>query len=215
MPAVFILREPEKGQVQHDVPNLPQDRLLVRVLQYRRVALRLDRCVCGRELPPRLSSAVRAVCHASTSTIRTCLSAMRRSRHRETKTPGSDSAMSSQLPCCGGWKCHSKRSTRRRASAGAKASYSEAGLCVVGLSCTSTIFSMLWTFVLRIVLAHVDQDQKLLALLGAELHDILLYSDLLANHGSQPSNRTGGSIERLTAKTMERTIAAWRTRGRH
>src|ERR1700738_4829640 len=40
-------------------------------------------------------------CHAVTSWARICLWAMRRSRHCDARTPSSDSAMSSQLPCLG------------------------------------------------------------------------------------------------------------------
>ena len=60
-------------------------------------------------------------CHAATSSTRVCLSAMRRSRHWPDKTLSSDSAMFIQLPCFG-VKCHSNRSTNRRASAAGKAS---------------------------------------------------------------------------------------------
>ena len=60
-----------------------------------------------KSLYPSLSSVVR--------------SAMRRARHWQLSTPSSDSARFSQLPCLG-VKCHSNRSTRRRASAGSNAS---------------------------------------------------------------------------------------------
>src|SRR5712691_11317297 len=53
--------------------------------------------------------------------FRVCLSGIRRSRHWAERTPSSDSAMSSQLPCLG-VKCHSNRSARRRASGAGKAS---------------------------------------------------------------------------------------------
>src|SRR5207245_6208082 len=58
---------------------------------------------------------------ATISSMRVCLSGMRRSRHWDDRTPSSDSARSSQLPCFGVW-CHSKRSTRRLASTAGKAS---------------------------------------------------------------------------------------------
>ena len=47
--------------------------------------------------------------------MRVCWSGMRRSRHWDERTPSSDSAISSQLPCFG----HSNRSTSRLASTGA------------------------------------------------------------------------------------------------
>src|SRR5208337_3406682 len=44
---------------------------------------------------------LRLFSHAATSSVRVCLSEMRRSRHWLDKTLSSDSAMSSQLPCLG------------------------------------------------------------------------------------------------------------------
>src|ERR1700676_874641 len=45
--------------------------------------------------------ALRSCSHAAISSTRVCLSAIRRSRHWEVRTPSSDSARSSQLPCFG------------------------------------------------------------------------------------------------------------------
>src|SRR5450631_1098222 len=58
----------------------------------------------------------RSACQAATSSVRVCLSGMRRSRHCLDSTLSSDSERSSQLPCLG-VSCHSNRSTSRRASA--------------------------------------------------------------------------------------------------
>src|SRR3954452_11145392 len=44
---------------------------------------------------------LRTFSQASTCSIKVCLSAIRRSRHCEVRTPSSDSAISSQLPCLG------------------------------------------------------------------------------------------------------------------
>src|SRR5271166_6302477 len=44
---------------------------------------------------------LRLFSHAATSSVRVCLSEMRRSRHWLDKMLSSDSAMSSQLPCLG------------------------------------------------------------------------------------------------------------------
>src|SRR5439155_10173327 len=45
--------------------------------------------------------ALRSCSQAATSSMRSCLSGMRRSRHWDDRTPSSDSARSSQLPCFG------------------------------------------------------------------------------------------------------------------
>src|SRR5713226_7569885 len=45
--------------------------------------------------------ALRSNSHAATSSTRVCLSGIRRSRHWDDRTPSSDSARSSQLPCFG------------------------------------------------------------------------------------------------------------------
>jgi hypothetical protein len=45
--------------------------------------------------------ALRACSQAAISSMRVCLSGMRRSRHWDDRTPSSDSARSSQLPCFG------------------------------------------------------------------------------------------------------------------
>src|ERR1035438_5596545 len=43
----------------------------------------------------------RSCCHAAISSMRVCLSGIRRSRHCLVRTPSSDSARLSQLPCFG------------------------------------------------------------------------------------------------------------------
>src|SRR5262249_36495105 len=63
--------------------------------------------------------ALRAWSQAAISSMRVCLSGIRRSRHWDDRTPSSDSARSSQLPCC---SASSKRSTSRLASGAGKAS---------------------------------------------------------------------------------------------
>src|SRR3977135_2078339 len=45
--------------------------------------------------------ALRSSSQAAISSIKVCLSGMRRSRHWDDRTPSSDSARSSQLPCLG------------------------------------------------------------------------------------------------------------------
>src|ERR1019366_5987244 len=45
--------------------------------------------------------ALRSCSQAAISSMRVCLSGMRRSRHWDDRTPSSDSARSSQLPCFG------------------------------------------------------------------------------------------------------------------
>src|SRR2546429_9364661 len=59
--------------------------------------------------------ALRSCSQAAISSMRICLLGMRRLRHWDVRTPSSDSARLSQLPCFG-VSCHSKRSTSRLAS---------------------------------------------------------------------------------------------------
>jgi hypothetical protein len=72
---------------------------------------------------------LRAFSHAATWRSRLARSARRRSKHCSARTLSSISAMFSQLPCVG-VACSSSLSVSRLASAGGKASYSEAGVWV-------------------------------------------------------------------------------------
>ena len=53
------------------------------------------------QFSPCTAEPVHTCSQAAISSMRVCLSAMRRSRHWDDKTPSSDSARSSQLPCLG------------------------------------------------------------------------------------------------------------------
>src|SRR6266566_3249332 len=85
--------------------------------------------VVNRQSTPR-PEALRAACHAATSRSSVAWSASRRSRHCSASTLSSISAMFSQLPCLGVY-CSSSLSASRLASAGGKASYSDAGVWVL------------------------------------------------------------------------------------
>src|SRR5216110_3808484 len=64
--------------------------------------LKFDASIFGGELPIGLGVVgIAVVLQAAISAMRVCLSGMRRSRHWDVRTPSSDSARSSQLPCFG------------------------------------------------------------------------------------------------------------------
>src|SRR6266545_7863678 len=92
--------------------------------------MRASSVVKRQSTPPPV--ALRAVCHAATSRCRVARSASRRSRHCSASTASSISAMFSQLPCLG-VSCSSSLSASRLASAGGNASYSDAGVWVLGV----------------------------------------------------------------------------------
>ena len=64
--------------------------------------LKFDASIFGGELPVGLGVVgMRSCSQAAISSMRICLLGMRRSRHWDVRTPSSDSARLSQLPCFG------------------------------------------------------------------------------------------------------------------
>jgi len=115
-----VLRVPEMAANASPPVNLDLVPWVVHSAGYRRFSLTRALAVvnCQSALVWLL---LRCACQAAISSASVRMFGMRRSRHWDDKTLSSTSAIFNQLPCVG-VKCHSNRSTSRRASAGGKAS---------------------------------------------------------------------------------------------